>query len=121
MEIAARAGEFRSDERRSRRRLIDLGALIEDEGERPSEVRVIDLSEHGLRMAADQPFPVGAAIWLKLPGLEAVHARVVWAEDCECGCELDPPLHPKSIELLTRMQARRGPAAPKRRPFGPVG
>lgn len=63
-----------------------------------------DLSAHGFR--TDWPYVLqkGDRVWLKIPGLEALLATVVWDVNYKIGCKFDTPLHPailaKIIDLL---------------------
>jgi hypothetical protein len=36
----------------------------------------------------------GDQVWLKLPGMDALSARVAWELDLMIGCKFDVPLHP---------------------------
>ena len=64
-------------------------------------VELRDLSPGGARVLALSPLRVGHSIWLRLPGLEAQEARVVWTRGCESGCEFIHPLHPAVFDSLT--------------------
>ena len=121
MDFSAQVGAIGADSRRSRRRLINVAAYLEEDEDKQSAVRVLDLSEHGFRMATEDGFPVDTMLWVKLPGLEALHARVVWSEGEYSGCEFEVGPHPASIELLTKMNAAPRPPAGWRRSFGRLG
>jgi hypothetical protein len=43
---------------------------------------------------------VGHSVWLKLPGLEAQEARVVWTRGYESGCEFTRSLYPAVLDSL---------------------
>ena len=63
-------------------------------------VELRDLSPGGARVLALAPLRVGHAVWLRLPGIEAQEARVVWTRGCESGCEFVRPLHPAVFDAL---------------------
>jgi len=63
-------------------------------------VELRDLSPGGARVRALAPLRVGHSVWLRLPGLEAQEARVVWTRGCESGCEFLQPLHPAVFDAL---------------------
>ena len=44
---------------------------------------------------------------VRLPGLEASHARVVWAEGQYVGCAFIRPLHPAVLEMIVANSRRR--------------
>jgi hypothetical protein len=41
-------------------------------------------------------------IWLRLPGLESLHARVVWQRGHLVGGEFVRPLHPAVLDMIVR-------------------
>ena len=65
-------------------------------------VELRDLSPAGARVVALAPLRAGFSVWLKLPGIEAVEARIVWTRGFESGCEFVRPLHPAVFEILSR-------------------
>ena len=71
-------------------------------GARRAVVKVNNLSITGARIAVAQLLRTGDQIYLKLPGLEAIEARVVWVDSFEAGCEFARPLHPATFETVVR-------------------
>ena len=65
-------------------------------------VEVLDLSPGGARVRALSPLRSGHAVWLRLPGLEPVEARVVWTRGFESGCEFVRALHPAVFDTVSR-------------------
>ncbi len=57
-------------------------------------IRLTDISADGCGFEARWPFSEGARVWLKLPGLEAWEARIVWFEDGRGGLAFTRKLHP---------------------------
>ena len=65
-------------------------------------VEVIDISACGARVRALVPLRPGHPVWLRLPRLEAIEARVVWTRGCESGCEFVRALHPAVFESIAQ-------------------
>jgi PilZ domain len=94
----------RSDEegRRTERREVVLGAGLRQRGAHAVTVQIVDLSTTGFRAATHLNMIPGADVWLKLPGLESLHARVVWMRGHLMGCEFMRPLHPAVLDMVAR-------------------
>lgn len=71
-------------------------------GTRKAAVRVRDISTLGARVSGVFLVRNGDRIFLTLPGLEAVEARVAWVSDFEFGCEFVRPLNPVVLEALMK-------------------
>src|ERR1043165_3504429 len=84
--------------RRAARAEVVLGAGLRQRGPRAGTVHVVDLSVTGFRCATHLELIPGADIWLKLPGLESLHSRVVWMKGHWLGCEFVRPLHPAVLD-----------------------
>ena len=67
-----------TDGRRAARAEVVLGAGLRQRGAHAVTVQVLDLSVTGFRAATHLELMPGSDIWLKLPGLESLHSRVVW-------------------------------------------
>ena len=65
-------------------------------------VEVIDISACGARVRALVPLRAGHTVWLRLPRLEPIEARVVWTSGCETGCEFVRVLHPAVFESIAQ-------------------
>lgn len=85
--------------RRSERRGISAKVQY-----RRSTVRMagvtLDLSCHGVRLAAMERLRLGEAVWIALPGLPPRRAFVKWVDEFEIGCEFDEPLHPAVLDRI---------------------
>lgn len=88
---------------------MNFAALLEEHETDAQRVAVLDLSEGGCRLRSEAPLEKGASILVKLPGLEAVRATLVWSGEGEAGCAFDEHLHPATVELVIAS------ATPKRR------
>ena len=95
------------DRRRFMRYPVNVGAGLASGSERPAApVTVVDLSSHGCGIEVAGHCEPGARVWLKLPGLESLHSRVVWMKGHWLGCEFVRPLHPAVLDMIVRNCAR---------------
>lgn len=84
-----------AQQRREERARVDLdGPTLRQAGGTTETVKLHDLSSRGFR--TDWPYKLvpGDQVWLKLPGLEALPAKVAWELDFMIGCKFDVALHP---------------------------
>ncbi len=81
---------------------IHVGAGLRQRGAGSITIQIMDLSVSGFRATTHLELMAGADVWLKLPGLESLHARVVWAEGHLLGCQFVRPLHPAVLDMLVR-------------------
>jgi hypothetical protein len=96
------------DRRRYVRHEVRLGSGL-SANIRPSlQVLVVDLSAGGCGIELSIHLEEGARVWLKLPGMESLPARVAWTEDGRAGLAFDHPLHPAVVAHV----AAKGGGAP---------
>ena len=88
------------DERRVRRRAVNFVASLGGTRASFEAVAVLDLSRRGFRIRRDAGYPTDSILLIKLPGIEAVRARVVWCRDGEVGCAFEEELHHTAFEAL---------------------
>ena len=88
--------------RKARRAEVHLGAGLRQRGATGVTVQILDLSTHGFRAATHLELHIGTDVWLKLPGLESLHGRVVWMSGHLLGCEFVRPLHPAVLDMIVR-------------------
>ncbi len=111
-----------AEQRRSRRRVVNFAATLESEGTSAHPVQVLDLSEHGFRLSIQHEVAQGSLLLIKLPGTEALRARIVWARDGQVGCEFEEDLHPARIAVVQREESADGARPVQRRTqFGMKG
>jgi hypothetical protein len=84
------------------RKEVAMGAGLRQRGAHPITVQVMDLSVTGFRAGTHLTLEAGSDIWLKLPGLESLHARTIWQRGHLIGCEFVRPLHPAVLEMMIR-------------------
>ena len=65
--------------------------------------RVADITVHGCKLQTYTALRRGSAIWLTLPGVGAVEAEVIWADDFNAGCVFHDPLRPSLVEKLAKL------------------
>lgn len=90
------------DGRRAPRTEVVLGAGLRQRGAHAVTVQIMDLSTHGFRAATHLELEVGSDVWLKMPGLESMHARVAWMRGHLMGCAFVRPLHPAVLDMVVR-------------------
>jgi hypothetical protein len=95
------------DGRTAPRKEVILGAGLRQRGAHAVTIQVIDLSVHGFRAATHLELEVGSDVWLKLPGLESLHAQVVWVRGHLLGCHFARALHPAVLDMIVRGAGRR--------------
>ena len=95
MQVAVHLDAGFSDERRGGRRHRSNMMAVLRQQKRPNEaIHIVDVSSEGCGFRSRLPMPVGARVWLGLPGLETWAATVVWFEDGKGGMRFERPLHP---------------------------
>ena len=100
--LTAELSTFDSDGRRAERAEVALGAGLRQRGASAVTVQIMDLSVTGFRAATHLELETGTDIWLKLPGLESLHGRVVWMRGHLLGAEFMRPLHPAVLDMIAR-------------------
>lgn len=88
--------------RKAERTGVDMGAGLRQRGASVVSVQILDLSTHGFRASTHLDLQPGSDVWLKLPGLEALHATVAWANSHYIGCAFERPLHPAVLQMIVR-------------------
>jgi hypothetical protein len=100
-EIVPAPGTAPSAEHRLVPRLpVSAEAALRRQGESAIAVSLTDISTHGFRVEAAAAYRTGRNVWLKLPGIEALFARVVWSDGSRFGCQFATPLHPSVVDRL---------------------
>jgi hypothetical protein len=84
-----------SDARKAERIPVDIDAAMRELGASGADVRVHNLSTHGFMAEADAIYPVRSYVWLRLPGVGPLNARIIWRDCFRYGCEFVTPLDPE--------------------------
>src|SRR5688500_3327544 len=93
--------------RRADRVTVELGAGLRQRGASGVSVQIMDLSTDGFRVATHLELYTGTDVWLRIPGLEPCHARVVWSEGHFVGCAFVRPLHPAVLQMVVAKAGMR--------------
>lgn len=80
---------------------VSLDARIGRGGLDRTLCKVTDLSTNGARLQTYSGLRAGVMIWLALPNVGHIAARVVWADDFEAGLEFREPISTEDFEALT--------------------
>ena len=89
-----------SNGRQAERTHVEMGAGLRQRGASGVTIRIVDLSTHGFRASTHLDLQIGSDVWLKLPGLEALHAKVAWTSAHFVGCAFERPLHPAVLQMV---------------------
>jgi hypothetical protein len=95
-----RPRDLEPQDRVSKRVPVELGAGLRQRGAHGVSVQILDLSTHGFRASTHLVLHEGSDVWLRLPGLEASQAKVVWVKGYIIGCAFERPLHPAVLEMI---------------------
>ena len=71
-------------------------------------VDLLDFSPEGCCISPPVRVEVGESVWLRIPGMETIHARAAWAEQWKVGLEFDTPFHPAVFESVVHRLGDRG-------------
>ncbi|MFD1951669.1 PilZ domain-containing protein [Sphingomonas arantia] len=86
--------------RRTERTPADFPVSLRRQGLQRFSVRLVDLSPGGFCTEVDDPPRVGTTLWLTLPGLAPMMARVAWATGFRIGAEFTAPMHPSVLQAV---------------------
>lgn len=93
--------------RKAERVPIELGAGLRQRGGAGITVQIVDLSTEGFRAQTHLVLSHGADVWLRLPGLEAIHAKVMWTKGAFIGCAFERALHPAVLDMIVSKSQTR--------------
>lgn len=88
--------------RKSERVKLELGAGLRQRGGTGVAIQILDLSTDGFRATTHLQLEKGSDVWLRLPGLEPYHAKVMWSKGAFIGCAFERPLHPAVLDMIVR-------------------
>ncbi len=66
------------------------------------KVAVHDLSSSGFRIETANHIPINRLVYLTIPGLQSLQARVAWNEREHYGCTFSKPLHSATCDHLSK-------------------
>jgi hypothetical protein len=94
------------EDRSAPRVRLHIPASMRPSGSTGFTVVVKDLSLSGVACEALTSMSAGTRVWLTLPGLAALQAKIVWNDGTIVGCEFDSLLNPAVHEnILARFPA----------------
>ena len=95
------------EDRSAPRVRLNIPATMRPSGSPGFAVVVRDLSLSGVACEALTGMAAGTRIWLTLPGLAAIQAKIVWNDGTIVGCEFDTLLNVAVMEnILARFPAK---------------
>ena len=95
------------DARGAHRRVVDFAAYVRECEAEVFEVTVVDLSEKGCRISSPHQLEPKAVVWLKIPGMVARKATVVWTAGTEAGCVFVSAFHASSLQAAFSENPRK--------------
>ena len=69
-------------------------------GDHRYRVNILDFSPEGCRIESPVQVEIGDTIWISLPRLESLQARVCWIKDWTVGVQFDRPLYPSVFDMM---------------------
>ncbi len=88
------------------RRTVRVPLNCEVEFRRHADTRypvdLLDLSPQGCCISPPVRLERGEHVWLRIPGLEMIHAQVAWTEQWKVGLEFDRPFHPAVFDNVVK-------------------
>jgi hypothetical protein len=65
--------------------------------------RLTDLSHTGFKLAWRADYDTATPLRIRIPGMQALAARICWHKEREIGCEFVSPLHIAVFEHIVRI------------------
>lgn len=63
-------------------------------------VDLLDFSPQGCCISPPVRVEPGESVWLRIPGMESIHAKVAWTEQWKAGLSFDTPFHPAVFDSV---------------------
>lgn len=90
------------DARRANRRDVVFDATLREPGLSKFTIKVRDLSVTGFRCETSFTMHPGTTVWLTIPGLAGLEARVAWRDGFKYGFAFTSALHPAVLDHVAR-------------------
>lgn len=90
------------NQRKSRRDSVEIRAEILVSAGPRFMASVIDLSRNGFRIETGNLIPIQTKVYLNMPGMHSLQARVAWHDQLHYGCEFTQPLHETVFEHIAQ-------------------
>jgi hypothetical protein len=91
-----------NDLRRDDRFRVLFLARLREYGHTAMEVQVTNLAANGFCCRASFTMREKSRVWLTIPGLEQLEAKVIWVDGFYFGSEFKRPLHPAVFDHVSR-------------------
>lgn len=92
--------------RTTRRRQVNFRAFVRETRAQVVPVEITNLSTDGCLFRSDDAFETATIVWLKIDGLGAREARIVWRGEDGYGCEFVAPMQAQVLEDLCNGKAQ---------------
>lgn len=93
----------RAEQRRRRRSPLNIGVMIDEPARAATVLRLIDFTGLGCRVAGTLQGIADSRVWITLPELPSMPARICWHAQRSTGIEFECPLHPVVANRLLRV------------------
>jgi len=98
---APNGGEKPGDVPRHAQRLsLTADIYLRKSGYQKSGVVLLDVSPVGCKVELPERVAQGQAVWVTLPGLQPIEARVAWVHNWESGLRFIDPIHSAVFDAL---------------------
>jgi hypothetical protein len=77
--------------RRSARACISLEATMEEIGAKGVQAQILNLSIDGFMAETEGRFLTGSYVWVKLPGIGPMSAKIIWSRGGRVGARFTAP------------------------------
>jgi hypothetical protein len=97
------SGEYDFNSREFERGNVRIDAEIREKGAGKQKISVLDLSRSGFRMHCIFLIPADRTVFLTMPGLESMEARIAWHDGDYYGCEFTQRLHEAVYDHVAKL------------------
>lgn len=88
------------DMRRMARACVSLRATMEEIGSKGVKAEILNLSIDGFMAETAGPFRTGSYVWVKLPGLGPMSAKIIWSRGGRFGGRFTAPFAQSEYRML---------------------
>ncbi|MEP3227188.1 MAG: PilZ domain-containing protein [Parasphingorhabdus sp.] len=89
-------------ERRNPRRIVEAEIFIRQSDTQIFRATLSDLSVSGFKMTSYTGVDDKKPIYIRLPGIQTLGARVIWSDHQDYGCAFQNVLHPAVLDHLAQ-------------------
>ena len=88
--------------RRAERVPLNCEAEFRRHADARYSVELLDFSPEGCCIQPPVRVQPGESVWLRIPGMETIHASVAWTEEWKAGLKFDRPFHPAVFDSVAK-------------------